>query len=471
MAFPKSQSIIIVCGIGMTMQNHTKKWFNKSSSTNAMAAIAIGVMLVFSIAGMKAAFADNVVNDVDSSAGNTVTITAGEATTVSYWIVATNAAGDVRGCNPTSSNPTTVTINAPDGVTASSSSLSFTNCGKENSKSVEFTSDVSDSYTITVDASGGQAGSTYNETPATFTLAVEEDTSSGGGGTGGGGGGTTTDTTAPEITADVQGTLGNDPWYTSDVSVHWNIRDGESTVTSTSGCDDVTISQDTDSNGRTITCEATSTGGTASESVTIKRDATAPTVSLVGGPADGSSYFYGFLPDKPTCTAEDPTPGSGPAGDCTVGDYDQTVGSHTVTATAKDNAGNTGEDSNAYTVKKWDMKGLYQPVDNKPTVNTVKGGSTVPIKFEIFADTEFTSTTFNGAQIAKLAQQKVSCTSSTGLEDAIELTATGGTSLRYDSSAGQFVYNWQTAKGAGICYEVTITDQSGSALSALFKTK
>jgi hypothetical protein len=117
------------------------------------------------------------------------------------------------------------------------------------------------------------------------------------------------------------------------------------------------------------------------------------------------------------------------------------------------------------------MKGLYQPVDNKPTVNTVKGGSTVPIKFEIFADTEFTSTTFNGAQIAKLAQQKVSCTSSTGLEDAIELTATGGTSLRYDSSAGQFVYNWQTAKGAGICYEVTITDQSGSALSALFKTK
>jgi hypothetical protein len=429
-------------------------------------------MLVFSVAGMKAAFADNVVNDVDSSAGNTVTITAGEATTVSYWIVATNAAGDVRGCNPTSSNPTTVTINAPDGVTASSSSLSFTNCGKENSKSVEFTSDVSDSYTITVDASGGQAGSTYNETPATFTLAVEEDTSSGGGGTGGGGGGTTTDTTAPEITADVQGTLGNDPWYTSDVSVHWNIRDGESTVTSTSGCDDVTISQDTDSNGRTITCEATSTGGTASESVTIKRDATAPTVSLVGGPADGSSYFYGFLPDKPTCTAEDPTPGSGLAGDCTVGDYDKNAaaGSHTVTATAKDNAGNTAEDANAYTVKKWDLRGFTQPVDMGSTVNTLKGGSTVPVKFEIFADTEFTSTSFNGQAVGTFSAKKVSCSTGAGTDD-IEVTATGGTSFRYDSTAGQFIYNWQTPKGAGICYDTTFTDQSGSALTAHFKTK
>jgi hypothetical protein len=470
MAFPKSQSIIIVCGIGMIMQNHTKKWFNKSSSTNAMAAIAIGAMLVFSVAGMKAAFADNVVNDVDSSAGNTVTITAGEATTVSYWIVATNAAGDVRGCNPTSSNPTTVTINAPDGVTASSSSLSFTNCGKENSKSVEFTSDVSDSYTITVDASGGQAGSTYNESPATFTLAVEEDTSSGGGGTGGGGG-TTTDTTAPEITADVQGTKGNDPWYISNVDIHWTITDDQSTITSTSGCEDVTISQDTDSTGRTITCKATSAGGDAEQSVTIKRDATAPTVSLVGGPADGSSYFYGFLPDKPTCTAEDPTPGSGLAGDCTVGDYDKNAaaGSHTVTATAKDNAGNTAEDANAYTVKKWEMKGYYQPVDNPTVINTVKGGSTVPIKFEIFADTEFTSTTFNSNPIGQFSAKKTSCTS--GTPDDIEVTATGGTSFRYDSTGGQFIYNWQTPKGANLCYEVTFTDQSGSALSALFKTK
>jgi hypothetical protein len=53
MVFPKSQSIIIVYGIGMYMQNHAKKWFNNTSSTNAMAAIAIGAMLVFAAAGLQ----------------------------------------------------------------------------------------------------------------------------------------------------------------------------------------------------------------------------------------------------------------------------------------------------------------------------------------------------------------------------------------------------------------------------------
>jgi hypothetical protein len=467
----KITKYIIVYGIGMLMQNHAKKWFDNTNSTNAMAAIAIGAMLVFSAAGMKGAFADVVQNDIDSSAGSTVSITEGETTTVGYRIHATAGdTGDTTGrnaqtCNPERA-PVTIQLDLPSDVTATPSSLTFSTC--EEYKNVDFTSSTTGDYTIKVK----DAGPEYNEAPATFTLAVEEDTSSGGGGTGGGGGGTTTDTTPPEITADVQGTLGDNEWYTSDVSVHWNIRDGESTVTSTSGCDDVTISQDTDSTGRTITCEATSTGGTASESVTIKRDATAPTVSLVGGPADGSSYFYGFLPDKPTCTAEDPTPGSGLAGDCTVGDYDKNAaaGSHTVTTTAKDNAGNTAEDANAYTVKKWDLRGFTQPVDMGSTVNTLKGGSTVPVKFEIFADTEFTSTSFNGQAVGTFSAKKVSCSTGAGTDD-IEVTATGGTSFRYDSTAGQFIYNWQTPKGAGICYDTTFTDQSGSALTAHFKTK
>jgi hypothetical protein len=454
----------------MIMQNHTKKWYNNTSSTNAMAAIAIGAMLVFSVAGMKA-FADNVVNNVESS-DDTVTITEGATTTVSYWIVANNAAGDVRGCNPTSDKPTTVTINTPAGVSANPSSLSFTDCGNGNSKSVEFSSETAGDYSITVDASGGQTGSQYNETPATFTLAVDAPTGGGGDTGGGGGGGETppTDTTPPVITADVQGTKGDNDWYTSDVSVHWTVNDAESTVTSNSGCEDATIPETTP-DGVTLTCKATSAGGTAEKSITIKKDSRAPEVSLVGGPADGSSYFYGFLPDKPTCTAEDPTPGSGLVGECTVGDYDKNAGagSHTVTATAKDTAGNTGTDENAYTVKQWTHSGYYQPVDNPTTVNTVKGGSTVPFKFELSADSEFTSTTFNGNPIGAFSAKKTSC--SGGTTDDIEVTATGGTSFRYDSTAGQFIYNWQTAKGAGQCYEVTFTDQSGGTLSALFRTK
>lgn len=58
-----------------------------------------------------------------------------------------------------------------------------------------------------------------------------------------------------------------------------------------------------------------------------------------------------------------------------------------------------------------------------------------------------------------------------GGSDDIEVTATGGTSLRYDSIGGQFIYNWQTAKKPGSCYKITMTTQDGSSLSAYFRLK
>ncbi len=96
--------------------------------------------------------------------------------------------------------------------------------------------------------------------------------------------GTGCDSTAPVITPTVTGTLGNNGWYTSDVDVSWSVTDPESSVSSSTGCDTTSVSTDTD--GITFTCNATSGGGSSSESVTVKRDATAPLVSC--GSADGA---------------------------------------------------------------------------------------------------------------------------------------------------------------------------------------
>jgi hypothetical protein len=85
------------------------------------------------------------------------------------------------------------------------------------------------------------------------------------------------DSSAPVLTPDIAGTLGGGGWYTSDVSVSWSVSDAESTIISQSGCDAQSVTSDT--SGTEITCSATSVGGTASQSVTIKRDATAPTTS------------------------------------------------------------------------------------------------------------------------------------------------------------------------------------------------
>ncbi|MEO7839411.1 MAG: PxKF domain-containing protein [Anaerolineales bacterium] len=115
----------------------------------------------------------------------------------------------------------------------------------------------------------------------------------------------------------------------------------------------------------------------------------------------------------------------------------------------------------------WTLKGFYQPVDMNGIWNTVKNGSTVPLKFEIFAgSTELTDV----SAVKSIIAVQISCTS-TGTEDAIEITATGSTVLRYDSTGGQFIYNWKTPSTANKCYRVTMTALDGSKLEALFKLK
>ena len=88
---------------------------------------------------------------------------------------------------------------------------------------------------------------------------------------------TFTDVTPPAILPHVAGPLGSAGWYTGDVMVTWELRDGQSSLLTASGCDDAAVTADT--SGVTFICTATSYGGTASASVTVKRDATPPDVT------------------------------------------------------------------------------------------------------------------------------------------------------------------------------------------------
>jgi hypothetical protein len=53
--------------------------------------------------------------------------------------------------------------------------------------------------------------------------------------------------------------------------------------------------------------------------------------------------------------------------------------------------------------------------------------------------------------------------------DDVEFTTSGGTSLRYDFTSGQFIQHWKTPAQQG-CYSVTMT-YSGQTISANFQTK
>jgi hypothetical protein len=116
------------------------------------------------------------------------------------------------------------------------------------------------------------------------------------------------DTTPPVITLNVSGTLGSNGWYKSDVIVNWSVADAQSDIGSTSGCATGFVTSDT--SGTTFTCTATSGGGTASSSVTIMRDATAPTVACAS--SDGHWHASDVTL---ACTASDSASGLANPGD------------------------------------------------------------------------------------------------------------------------------------------------------------
>jgi hypothetical protein len=280
------------------------------------------------------------------------------------------------------------------------------------------------------------------------------------------------DTSAPTITL-----VGNSPaansnlaangfgWNkSSPVTASWSCADAESGVVSSP----VTKQATGEGYNQKVTGTCTNNAGlTADADHYINIDLTAPGVTWSGGPADGGSYYFGSVPAAPTCTATDAL--SGPNG-CGVTGYATTVGPHTMTATAHDKAGNDGVETRSYTVLPWTMKGFFAPVDmpNPGIVwNTVKNGSTVPLKFQVFSgSTELTDTSIVNQPLTAIG---VACAA--GTADDIELLATGGTVLRYDSTAHQFIYNWQTPKKAGACYKVTVSTLDGSALAAYFQLK
>lgn len=265
----------------------------------------------------------------------------------------------------------------------------------------------------------------------------------------------------------ISGAASTTSWTNQPVAVTFTCADALSRVAS---CGPNATKSTEGANQSVSGTAADNAGNTASTTVSgINIDLTAPTLSVDGGPADGASYYFGNVPAAPTCSARDDL--SGLNGTCSVSGYGNTVGQHTVTATAIDNAGNQSTTRRSYTVLAWTLTGFYQPVDMGGALNVVKSGSTVPLKFDVFAGAVNQNEQTTTAAVKSFTTALVSCPSST-TTDEIEITSTGGTSLRYDATAGQFVQNWATPSGqAGKCYRATMMTVDGSTIIAFFKLK
>lgn len=219
------------------------------------------------------AMADDIYNDLDASIDatlETMTLTAGGPTgTVHYQVRVQNTPTDNRnGCNFQGSESITVSVNTGNVsvATVSPTSLTFSSCG--DVKTVTVTPVGAGSTNITLTQTANNTGDTFSYSEASFTVNVNA--------------AAPVDTTAPSIVL-TRTPANGAGWNNTDVSLIWTVNDPESTITSTTGCDPVTVTAETSST--VYTCSATSAGGTANSSTTVKIDKTAPVISGVASPA------------------------------------------------------------------------------------------------------------------------------------------------------------------------------------------
>jgi hypothetical protein len=142
------------------------------------------------------------------------------------------------------------------------------------------------------------------------------------------------DYSPPVITPSVSGTLGSNGWYVSNVSVTWSVQDPDSEITATTGCEPTIVA--TDTAGTTLTCQATSVGGTATASVTVKRDTTRPTLTC---PSPVPVFQLGQVGALVTASVADATSGPAAAPAQALASTGSS-GSFMVAVTGADRAGN-----------------------------------------------------------------------------------------------------------------------------------
>jgi hypothetical protein len=143
------------------------------------------------------------------------------------------------------------------------------------------------------------------------------------------------------------------------------------------------------------------------------------------------------------------------------------------------------------TIGAWSLKGFYEPVGETSSIftaagpaavqpavssatvwNSIKGGQTVPLKFNIYraVGSAQVTTVADAFNSGAFSVYQLSCSGGSAEETITGDLSTGATELRWDGT--QFIQNWKTPKaGADSCYRAVVTAKDGSTITAFFKVK
>jgi hypothetical protein len=275
--------------------------------------------------------------------------------------------------------------------------------------------------------------------------------------------GSTSDTTPPTITASATKAdhtpYSAGSWTNQTVTVHFTCSDTGSGVSSCPA--DQTFASD-----GSFTASGTAmdnSGNSASASFgPIMVDKTAPALAVSVSPNPV------YLKGSATASAGATDSGSGVASQHCGAVLTSSVGTRTVTCTATDSAGNTSSAMATYKVI-YRFDGFLQPINDtarpqncgSPCATSIfKGGSTVPVKFQL------KDANGNLVQAGSLPQWltpvKGSATSATVDESNYSDPATSGSTFRWDSTSQLYIYNWST-KGftTGYYWRIGVTLDDG----------
>lgn len=214
----------------------------------------------------------------------------------------------------------------------------------------------------------------------------------------------------------------------------------------------------------TVTCSATDAAGNTATSnfgVTVQ-DTTPPAidshadVNAIATSASGAVVSY-TLPSASDLVDGPVTVTCLPASGGTFA-----VGTTAVNCSATDSHNNTGH-STFNVIVSYDFNGFFRPVDNLPTVNVVKAGQAIPVKFSLGGNMGL-------AIMAAGYPRSVAMACAGAVSDVVEETVTaGGSSLSYDPTTGQYIYVWKSEKSwAGSCRQLQVKLADGSYHHANF---
>lgn len=116
-------------------------------------------------------------------------------------------------------------------------------------------------------------------------------------------------------------------------------------------------------------------------------------------------------------------------------------------------------------VPAYDFSGFFAPVDNQPTLNKMKAGKAIPVKFSLAGD--------QGLDIFAAGYPQsgpIDCNSLAEIDLIEETVAAGSSSLTYHPETDRYHYIWKTdATWAGTCRRLVISLADGTFHRADFK--